>query len=426
MSKAATELRVIDGLRTPFALANREFSQLDADELGRLACTHLLGRHPQYVSQIEEVIFGCVGPGASLSNIARVIALRSGLPEKIPALTVQRNCGSGMEALAQVFHRRGREVGSSFLVGGTESMSSYPFYFSDKMKSLFTQLNRAKSPLATMKAMMSFRLGHLSPRIALLEGLTDPTCGLSMGRTAENLAREFGIDRESQDAFALQSHQRAAAARDRLQEETIVCVTDKGALRDDSSVRPQQDMEALGRLRTVFTKNYGTVTAGNACAVSDGAVALLLTTSHQGQEVESLGVVKDCTTIGLAPSRMGLGPVFAIAALLQRNNLVLDDIDLFEINEAFSAQVLACLEASKSRDFCTRELGLKQALGEIHQEQLNVNGGAIALGHPVGASGARIILTLLKELKRRGLKRGIAALCIGGGQGSAVLLERTN
>ncbi|MFT7616869.1 MAG: acetyl-CoA C-acetyltransferase [Planctomycetota bacterium] len=425
MVHSRQELVIVDGIRTPFASANKELASLGADELGYLAASHLLARHPDIAAKIEEVIFGCVGPDAAVSNIARVIALRAGISEKVPALTVQRNCASGMEALSQVFHRADRNDDSAFLIGGTESMSNYPFCYSDEMKALFSTLGRSKSMTGKLSALLTFRPRFLKPRIALLEGLTDPICGLSMGKTAENLAREFSISRGAQDAYSLRSHQRAAASAEVLRKESFVTVTNNASVRDDTAVRPNQNRDALARLRPVFTRSYGTVTAGNSCAVTDGAVALLAASPKlMTEKHEALGYVRDCVTVGLSPQRMGLGPVFAISKLLERNQLQLGDIELFEINEAFAAQVLACLSASKSKDFCQRELGRSSAMGEIPLEQLNVNGGAIALGHPVGASGARIILTLLKEMKRRGAKRGIAALCVGGGQGSAVLLER--
>ncbi len=425
MKQQDQELVVVDGARTPFALANREFANIGADELGSIACKHLLARHPEMAQRIAEVIFGCVGPDATVANIARVISLRAGIDESVPALTVQRNCASGMEALAQVFHRRDRPSNRVFLVGGTESMSSYPFYFGNEMKSLFSQLGRAKTSVARIRELLKFRPRFLRPRIALLEGLTDPICGLSMGKTAENLAREFGITRAAQDEYALMSHQRAARSQERLREESVVCITEAEAIRDDTSVRPNQDLAALAKLRSVFTRNYGTVTAGNSCAVTDGACAMLVASPQALEpDTETLGYVRDCVTVALAPQRMGLGPVYAMAALLEKNGLELSDIDLFEINEAFAAQVLACLQASKSKSFCRQELNRNRSLGEIPLERLNVNGGAIALGHPVGASGARIVLTMLKEMKRQNLRYGIAALCVGGGQGSAVLLER--
>lgn len=249
-----------------------------------------------------------------------------------------------------------------------------------------------------------------------------------MGETAELLAREFDLGRELQDGFALLSHQRAAAARERLREEIVPVFPPPACelVRDDSGPREGQTLEQLARLRPVFDRRDGTVTAGNACPVSDGAVALLLGDEETagGWPSPPLGRVRAWAVAGLPPRRMGLGPVHAIARVLAETGLELADFDLFEIGEAFAAQVLACLEAAKSAPFARAELGRDRALGELPLERLNVNGGAIALGHPVGASGARLLLTLLLEMRRRGAKRGLAALCVGGGQGAAFVLER--
>jgi len=268
----------------------------------------------------------------------------------------------------------------------------------------------------------------LAPRIALAEGLTDLVCGLNMGQTAEVLAREFRIPREQQDAYALQSHQRAVAARERLREEIVPVFTAPKyeAVRDDVGPREGQTIEALAKLRPYFDRRNGTVTVGNACQVTDGAVALLIGDEATAQAWPSapLGRIRSFAFAGLAPSRMGLGPVFAAAKALERAGLALADVDLFEINEAFAAQVLACLAAAKSDAFARDELGRDRALGEFPIDRLNVNGGAIALGHPVGASGARLLLTLLHEMRRRGVRRGLASLCVGGGQGAAFVLER--
>jgi acetyl-CoA acetyltransferase family protein len=268
----------------------------------------------------------------------------------------------------------------------------------------------------------------LAPRIALAEGLTDLVCGLNMGQTAEVLAREFRITREQQDAFALQSHVRALAGKERLREEIVPVFAPPGyeAVLDDVGPREGQTLEALARLKPYFDRRNGTVTVGNSCQVTDGAVALLIGDDATARRwaPPPLGRIRAFAFAGLAPGRMGLGPVFAAARALDRAGLTMADMELIEINEAFAAQVLACLAASKSDRFARTELGRERALGEIPMERLNVNGGAIALGHPVGASGARLLLTLLHELRRRDLKRGLAALCVGGGQGAAFVLER--
>ncbi len=423
--KSTNRLMILDGLRTPFGKAQGALAALEADDLGRLVLREIADRRRLRPEDVDQVILGCVGQNAKAANLARVVALRAGLGHAMPAMTVHRNCASGMEAITQAALRVATGRGHTFLVGGTESMSNYPLEVSDAAKRLLLKLQRARSLRARLSVLSRLRPRHLKPVVTLLRGLKDPTSGLDMGQTAEKIAREFGVDREAQDAYALQSHRRATEARDRLAEEILPIATPSKWVDEDESVRPEQSMEALAKLRPVFEKRYGTVTAGNACPVSDGAVGLLVGSEDRAGSlgVEPLGVLIDWCYVALDPTRMGLGPVHAIARLLHQTGLDIEDIDLFEINEAFAAQVLACLAAARDAEFCRRELGLERALGEIPLERLNVNGGAVALGHPVGATGARLVLTLLREMKRRGLKRGVASLCVGGGQGAALLLE---
>jgi acetyl-CoA C-acetyltransferase/acetyl-CoA acyltransferase len=274
---------------------------------------------------------------------------------------------------------------------------------------------------------------HFKPIVGLELGLTDPTCGMIMGKTAELLASEFGLSRRDQDEFALLSHQRATAAMKagRFKDEISPIHVPAGSkgfetLAEDNGPRANQTIDALAKLKPIFDRRDGSVTVGNSCQVSDGAVALLVADEEyaRSEGMEVLGYVRAYCSVGLDPARMGLGPVFAIHKLLEQTGLTLSDIPLLEINEAFAAQVLACLQAMGSAQFAREHLDRTTALGEVDMDKLNVNGGAIAIGHPVGATGARLVLTMLHEMKRRGLDLGIAALCVGGGQGAAVLLER--
>jgi acetyl-CoA acetyltransferase family protein len=334
-----------------------------------------------------------------------------------------------MEAVANACHRIGSGDAKLVLAGGMESMSLIPLQFSYEYSDFLEGLMRAKTPLAKLGALSRFKPRMLTPRIALAEGLTDLVCGLNMGQTAEGLSREFRITRERQDAFALQSHQRAIAARERLREEIVPVYPAPGyePVRDDVGPREGQTLEALARLKPYFDRRNGTVTVGNSCQITDGAVALLVGDDDTAERwgTPPLGRIRSFAFAGLAPSRMGLGPVFAMARALERAGTSLTEIELFEINEAFAAQVLACLEAARSEKFCRDELGLEKPLGEIPEDRLNVNGGAIALGHPVGSSGARLLLTTLHEMRRRGARLGLATLCVGGGQGAAFVLERS-
>ena len=419
---------ILGGIRTPFARAGTAFRHLSAVELGRLAVGELLARQELDPARLDEVILGNCAQPAEAANVARVIALRAGIPEHVPGLTVHRNCASGMEAVGMAAERIQLGRARLVLAGGVESMGQLPLLFPPGFGAWLGDVSRTKHPLARLGAVLRFRPALLRPQPALLEALHDPVCGLSMGETAELLAREFDLRRELQDGFALLSHQHAVAARERLREEILPVFPPPACelARDDVGPREGQTLDQLARLQPCFDRRDGTVTVGNACPVTDGAVALLVGDELAARDwpVPPLGRVRAWVVAGLDPRRMGLGPVHAIARVLDQAGLSLKDFDLFELNEAFAVQVLACLEAVRSARFARAELGRGRALGEIPFDRLNVNGGAIALGHPVGASGARLLLTLLLEMRRRGAKRGLAALCVGGGQGAAFVLER--
>jgi acetyl-CoA acetyltransferase family protein len=422
-------LVIVDGVRTPFCKAGTDLARLDAVELGRITVTNLLQRTGLNPSLVEEVIFGCVAQPADAANIARVIALRSGIPERVPAVTVHRNCASGLESLTMAYEKMCAGRSGIFIVGGTESMSQMPLIFRQSAADKFAKLTRAKSFTKKLGAFAAFRPRDFRPRIGLQLGLTDPVCGLNMGETAELLAREFHISREEQDAFALESHQRAIAARSKLAEE-ICPVVGSGHLKSgvtlDNGPRENQSLAALAKLRPVFDKSFGTVTAGNSSQITDGAVALLVMEVERarGLGLAPIGALVDYAVTGCDPKRMGLGPVFAMAQLRERTGLSMSDADLIEINEAFAAQTMAVLKAAESEEYFRAHLGGAPPLGSIPRDKLNVNGGAIALGHPVGATGARLILTSLKELQRRNARRALVSLCVGGGQGTALWLER--
>ena len=411
-----TRLAIIDGIRTPFSKAGTDLKSLPAQELGRLAVSELLERTGLDRRKVSQVIFGCVAQPAEAANIARVIALNAGIPQEVPAYTVHRNCASGFEAITSAYEKVVAGQGDAFLVGGTESMSNIPLLFSTRAADKFAALARAKSSLKKLGAMLAFRPGDFKPRIGVMLGLTDSVCGLNMGQTAEVLYRDYGITRGQQDAFALESHQKATKARGKLREETLTVYLPNGKYVDqDNGIRENQTTEALAKLRPVFEKHNGTVTAGNSSQLTDGAVALLVMDEEKARKMnfQPLGYLRGYAYMGVDPRRMGLGPAYAIPKAMEESRVKWNDIQLIEINEAFAVQVLAV------------ELVLRKEFGmEINRDLLNVNGGAIALGHPVGASGARLVLTLLKEMKRRNLKTGVASACVGGGQGAALILER--
>lgn len=430
MEKTANDVVIVDGVRTPFAKAGTVLQNVHAADLGQTALQELLLRTSLKPEIVDEVIIGNVGNPSDAVNIARVVALRSGIPQKVSSHTVHRNCASALESIATGFNMIKAGSADVIIAGGTENMSQAPLLFGKKMTDLFSKLMTAKTMGAKLSALSKFRLSYLAPRITVVEALTDPFVGINMGATAEILAKEFGISREEQDRFALNSHLRAVEAtkNGKLgQEETPVFIGPdyKNVLDKDNGPRDGQTMEALAKLKPYFDKRTGTITVGNACPLTDGA-AMVLLMSRKKAEAEGykpLARIRSYAFAGLEPERMGLGPAYASPKALQKAGLELRDMNLVEINEAFAAQVIACKKAMASAKWCQDKLGLGGAVGEIADDKLNVNGGAIAIGHPVGATGTRIVLTLAKELKRRNQQFGLATLCIGGGQGGAMVIE---
>jgi len=419
---------IVDGLRTPFLKARSGPGPFKPSDLAVLAGQPLLARQPFAATDLDEVILGCIGPTPDEVNIGRVVSLRLGCGDKVPAWTVQRNCASGMQAIDCAARSITTGRADLVLAGGTEAMSYAPILWGPAMVAWLGQWTAARSAGERAKALLALRPGYLKPVIAILRGLTDPVVGLSMGQTAEVLAHRFGITREQMDDYAVRSHLRLAAAQGEGRLEEITPVIDsKGVYYDhDDGVRPDSSAEKLAKLKPVFDREFGNVTAGNSAQITDGAcwVVLASEAAVKKYDLNVLGRIVDTEWAGLDPAQMGLGPIHASAPILRRRRLALDKIDFWEINEAFAAQLLACIAAARDLDYCKTELGMRRALGEIDEAQLNVDGGAVALGHPVGTSGARIVLHLLHVLKERNAKRGIAAICIGGGQGGAMLVER--
>ncbi len=420
-------IAIVAGVRSPFCRANGVFNDIEVDDLGAYVVRELIARTGIDPKQIDELVFGNVIEPPTSTNIARIIAVKAGLPISMPAFTVNRNCASGMEAVVSSMNRILLGDAHIIVTGGAESMSAFPVTFSKKMRDFLVGLNKAKTWKQKMALLTTFRPSFFKPNTPTI---SDPLCDLSMGQTAENITRELHISRTEQDQFALMSQTRASNAtkNGRLSEEIVPVPIPpkytKTQLVDDGP-RANQTLEALANLKPVFDKVNGTVTAGNSSQVTDGAVALLLMSEEKAKELgyKPLGYINEYASAGLAPSRMGLGPAFAISKILKKSGYKLSDMDLIEINEAFAGQVLAARKALASDEFAKKELGRDSAVGEIDLDKLNVNGGAVALGHPLGASGARLILTLLLELNKRNKHLGLAALCIGGGQGEAVILS---
>jgi acetyl-CoA C-acetyltransferase len=433
MSKA---VYIVDGARTPFLKSRNRPGPFSASDLATAAGKSLLIRQAFAPSELDEVILGCAAPSVDEVNIGRVAALRMGCGQKVPGWTVMRNCASGMQALDSAIANMLSGRSNLVLAGGVDALSRVPLLYSDVMVMWFSQFMAAKSSL--QKAGMFLKLKPtqlLTPIIGLMKGLTDPYVGLLMGQTAENLAHRFGISRLQMDEFAARSHARVVHAQesgyfndahDGLAPEIAPVYDEKGDLfKDDDGVRKDSTAENLAKLKPFFDRKYGNVTAGNSSQITDGATWLVLATDEAVKQhgLKPVGRIVDSQWAGLDPAQMGLGPVHASTPILKRHGLKLNDLDAWEINEAFAAQVLACLAAWKESKYCREELGLDRAMGQLDPEKLNVDGGAIALGHPVGASGARIVLHLLHALKRAKGKRGIASICIGGGLGGAMLVE---
>jgi acetyl-CoA acetyltransferase family protein len=427
-------IAIIAGFRSPMGKAGGVLKNLTAHDLGAKIVSEVVLRSKISPDKIDEVIIGNVANPAEAANIARVISLKAGIPESVPAFTVHRNCASGMEAMTTASSKILNGEAEIILAGGCESMSNIPLFFGKKMTALFANLMKAKTLSQKLANLITFRPKFLTPVVGLVQGLTDPISGLIMGCTAENVAKDFKITRKEQDEFSLRSHQRAESAINKgIFKEEIIPVFNNDEknskmIEEDEGVRKGQTLEALAKLKPYFEKVTGTVTVANSSQVTDGAAFAVLMRESKAKELqkelgfEILGYIRDFAYAGLDPSRMGLGPVFASKKVFDKTGLSLKDIELVEINEAFAAQVIGCQRAFASDEFCQKHFN-SPALGEIDDEILNVNGGGIALGHPVGMSGARIIIHLLRELKRRGKNRGLASLCIGGGQGGAVIVE---
>ncbi|MEM7052046.1 MAG: acetyl-CoA C-acetyltransferase [Acidobacteriota bacterium] len=388
------DLVLVDGLRTPMAAFNGSFARTTAIDLAAHVAKALLERTGAAPEEIDHVMVGNVSQTSKDAIYgARHVGLKAGVPKEVPALTVNRLCGSGLEAVIQGGLRTLAGEATTTLVGGMENMT--------------------QAPHVVWGARAGFRFAHGSLEDSLLTSLLDPYCGCFMAQTSNNLANDYGISREEQDAFAVRSQQRAGAAREKLAEEIVAIEVGRGkrakTIAADEHPRPETTLETLAKLPPAFDED-GYVTAGNASGIVDGAAMLLMTTAARAAERgwKPLGRVRSWATVGVEPSRMGIGPAPAIRKALESAGMNLGDLDLIEINEAFAGQILACVQ----------ELGL-----DI--DKLNVNGGAIALGHPLGATGARITLTLLKELQRRGGGVGVASACIGGGQGIAMIVEST-
>lgn len=444
LPKSPRDVVIVEGVRTPFAKAGTKLKDVHAAQLGQVALKELVARTNLNVDVIDEVILGNTGSPSDAVNISRVVALNAGFPIKISAATVHRNCASALESITTGYERIKSGTMDAIIAGGTENMSQMPLVVPQAIKGIIERLGSARTGGARAAALWDWFKADLrqikemvttpplvktkyKPVITLADGLTDPFVGINMGMTAEVIAKEFGIGRKEQDEYALQSHLKVAAARAKLAEEITpfyVAPDYKEIVTEDVGPRDNQTIEALQKLKPFFDKNTGTITAGNSCPVTDGAAMVLLMSREKAESLgyKPLASIRGYAFAGLEPERMGMGPAYSTPIALKRAGLTMKDIGLVELNEAFAAQVMANQKAFDSDEF-GKKIGLSGKIGELRSEILNVNGGAIALGHPVGATGTRIVLTLMKEMKRRNTEFGLATLCIGGGQGGSIIIE---
>lgn len=388
----------------------------------------LLLRQPFAPDAFDQVILGCVNVIADEMNPARVAALRLGMGETMTAFTVQINCGSGMQSIDTAYRYIREGAMDLVLAGGAESLSHAPLVFNHNAVEWYARMFGARNIWARLVALLGVRPSFFKPVIGLERGLTDPITDLNMGQTAELVAHLFHISRRQADEYAAESQHRLAKAQKEgwLANEVEPLFARDGTVFDhDDGVRPDSSVDSLAKLKPAFERPWGKVTAGNSSQITDGASWVILASEDAVKEhkLEPKAVILDSEWSALDPSVMGLGPVFCSTEILKRHKYALSDIDLWELNEAFAAQVLGCLAAWEDEEFCRNALSLPGAAGSIPRDRLNIDGGAIGVGHPVGASGNRIVLHLINAMHRLRLKRGIATECIGGGQGGAMLIE---
>src|SRR6201995_75319 len=424
----ARPVYIVDGSRTPFLKARSGPGPFTSVDLAVQCGRPLLARQPFAPTAFDQVILGCVNVIADEMNPARVAALRLGMGEAMVAFTVQINCGSGMQSIDTGFRYIREGSANMILAGGTEALSYAPLVWPNAGVRWFAGLAGAKGIGAKIAALLKARPRFFKPIIGLERGLTDPITELNMGQTPEVAGHFFGITRAQSDAYAAESHRRLAHAQAEgfLKGEVETAFSRDGKFFDhDDGVRPDSTAETLAKLRPVFERPWGQVTAGNSSQITDGASWVILASEEAVAKhgLTPKAAIVDSQWAALDPSIMGLGPVLSANALLKRNELTLQDIETWELNEAFATQVLGCLAAWNDEKFCKEILGLDGAAGQIDQSKLNVDGGASSLGHPVGTSGNRIVLHLINAMKRLGTRRGIATECIGGGQGGAMLIE---
>lgn len=419
---------IVRGLRTPFVKAGSVFSGLTALDLGRMVVQELVQRAELDPSAIDQVVFGQVIPTLTAPSIAREVVIAAGLPRKIEAFTVARACATSIQAMTTAANAIAVGEADIVIAGGTESMSDAPIFTSRPLAHALVAASKGRSLPEKLKPFQKLKAKDLLP---VPPAIAEYSTGLTMGESAEKMAKENGISREEQDRIAYNSHRNAARAwKDGLFDHEVMHVVvppkyEQTAAKDNI-VRDDTSVEALGQLKPVFDRKYGTITAGNASPLTDGAAALLLMSEERARALgyEPLGYLRGHAYAATDPGDQLLqGPVYAVPTALKRAGLTLKDIDLVEMHEAFAAQVASNLQALASKEFA-KKAGWSAPVGEVDRERLNVTGGSIAIGHPFGATGARIVTQALNELKRRNKNTVLCTVCAAGGLGAAVVLER--
>jgi acetyl-CoA acyltransferase len=420
---------IVAGCRTPFTKAGTSFKRLSAIELGKIAVREVLARSGVPGEAVDQLVYGTVVHDPMAPNIAREVGLAT-LPKSVPATTVSRQCATANQAIVDAANLI--ETGNAHVViaGGAESLSRVPILVSEKLSEVLVEASKARSVAERVRTFGRVRPRDLLPRAPQI---AEPTTGETMGESAERMAKENGITREAQDRWALRSHRLAAAGTEdgRLTAEiapVYLPPSYKEVIDKDNGVRTDTTLEKLASLKPVFDKRHGSVTAGNASPLTDGASALVLMSEERAKAdgLEVLGRVRGYAFTALDPSGQLLqGPAYAAPLALQRAGVEMKDIELMEMHEAFAAQVLSNLQALSSREFAQRELGRSSPVGHPPEDRINVMGGSIAIGHPFAATGGRVTLTLLNEMRRRQLTLGLVTVCAAGGMGFAMILERS-
>lgn len=417
---------VVGGVRTPFARARTVYQKMPSSALGGIVLRETVARNDIDPSVIEEIYMGIVSAPADGPNVAREAAFDSGLPPTIPATTINRYCASSAEAAAAIAGKIAAGQISAGIAGGVESISSIRALFSQEATDFFQDFGRMKTPAAKLQHFSKFKPGLLAPQAP---GIKEPTTGLTMGQSADLMAREFKVGREEQDKYAVESHLKAHAAWERgfYKSHVVPVSTPDGKIIDrDTDIRSDTSVEKLSTLRPVFYKD-GTITAGNASPLTDGASAVLLMSESRARELnlKPLGVIRSFATaaVDITKEPLLIGPAFVMPKALKMAGITWNDLDLYEIHEAFAGQVLATIRAVESKEWAKEKLGMDQAIGQFDLSKLNVNGGSIPLGHPFGATGGRLILQTLHELRNRKKNLGLISICAAGGLGTVMVVE---